>query len=112
MAFSPETYALLKGQIGGGGGGGDTGVFVIPATFDEDTYTTTLGKTWNEINTAIAQGNICIISGQSDNGSSFNLVYQTYREEGNPFEVQVSDFVNIFTFTTDSGDGYPSYTDD
>lgn len=111
MAFSPETYALLLKMIEeGGGGGSDTGVFLIRATFDGET-TTTLDKTWNEINTAIRQGKLCVVAYPNEFMASTLIAYSTNYEEGTIPEVWISDFANVYSFVSDSVDGYPSSTE-
>lgn len=60
MAFSPETYALLKGQGGGGsGGGGSCEVFPVNFTV-EDGEVTEVDKTVSEIQEAVNGGKLIV----------------------------------------------------
>ena len=53
MAIDMLSYAI--GAKSGGGGGGGGGI-VVNAVYDEQTDTTTLDKTWNEIKNVVASG--------------------------------------------------------
>lgn len=115
MAFSPETYALLKAQGGGGGGGGESSVFPIEQTFSDGVFT--LNKTWQEINNAARSGKLCYVYFNADweedgaTGTSFiiYLVEGISGEEG-IYEVVASNSASIVPFRTDTPNGYPTDT--
>lgn len=116
MAFSPETYALLAGK-GGGGGGGDSSVFVIHATYDEDTYTVTLDKTWNEIYSAITGDKMCVVfppkAEEPDyTFAGYEFAHNCGWEEGSGYTVLVGLGYGEKEYTAASGDDYPSYLED
>lgn len=101
MAFSAETYALLKAQ-GGGGGGGSSDTFIIHASVVSGALT--LDKTWNEINTALRAGKACFIFYIRDDGAGTMPVTHVaeYYVDGFDFEG------GVLPFTAESADGYPS----
>ena len=104
MAFSPETYALLKAQGGGGGGGGESPVLIIHSTFDESTGATTLDKTWNEIFSAITSDKLCVVFNSpyydepDYKSAAYCFVPNCYWEDGESYSVDVCDFVNRFEY--------------
>ena len=101
MAFSPETYALLKGQGGGGGGGGS--IFLIHRVNE------TLDKTWQEIYNAAKSGKLPVVqyiveTSPDDMIVSVSPAPLVICWEG---EYIVQDESNTFAFITNSPDGYP-----
>lgn len=110
MAFSPETYALLKAQ--GGGGGGSSGVLIVHQ--DDDTYA--LDKTWQELYDAVAQGKLCLLvdSGAEDDfawaGQIILGSVYTDPEQDHPYFVRGLDVetFSAMVYSTDSPNGYPS----
>ena len=80
MAFSPETYALLKGQGGGGGGSGSPEVLKI--TLSEDGVG---DKTWKEVHDSLAAGIIPIITSSDEDGVYMQYVEDAVLQDGEYF---------------------------
>lgn len=75
MAFSPETYALMKAQGGGGGGSSDSGALVVGITIDfsgDEPDVLSVDKTPAEIKAAIDNGK-AVIGVVSDIGLQLSL---------------------------------------
>lgn len=132
MAFSPETYALLKGQGGGGGGSdlpsvtaADNGkvLSVVNGAWAADSMivnvvldldTNTLNRTWQEIYNATVSGKIVILCRDviSDPGVEehhFRNILEAIEFYSMDDEYVVS-FVQAGTylvFVTDSPNSYP-----
>ena len=88
------------------GGGSDGGVLVVTATVEETTGepTTTLDKTWQEIHDA----DFAVIKSISGTNIDTNFVnYAQYEEGSGNYTVGAS---NRTVYTTESANGYPSYT--
>lgn len=99
MAIDMLSYAI-GAKSGGGGGGG----LVVNAVYDEQTYKTTLDKTWNEICGAVASGNAVYIYANTDED---NYGYKPITE------VRLSDGIDYIVrtenanYTADGPDSYP-----
>lgn len=111
MAFSPETYALLKGQ-GGGGGGSESSVFVIEIIYGDEVA---LDKTWNEIKNAFQSGKLCFIHNyyQDEIGTfgGLNTVNTLFGEEGVEYTVSCFDGPNYITYRANTANDYPVAVD-
>ena len=102
MAFSPETYALLKGQSGGGGGN-----YAQIFTFSD--VDGTLDKTWNEINTAIRNNYLCIMVYNDENNAFRYLCESVVNADDEVYSVMVASGTELFLYETNSPDGYPEF---
>ena len=102
MAFSPETYALLAGQSGGGSGGGDS-IFLV------HNVDGTLDKTWQEIYNAAKSGKLPVVQSilETSPDDMFVLVSPATYVDCREGEYTVRDESNTFAFITNSPDGYP-----
>ena len=90
----------------GGGGSGDSGVFIVTATFDEEAGTLTLDKTWLEIATAMSAGKIALLLDVGDL-SDYGAVYSTIATAAE----QGDNYANItFVTATSEGSGSTTYT--
>ena len=106
--------ALIKALGGSGGGGGGGGALIVNGTTVG--ATTTLDKTWKEISDAIKSSGAYILN--SDEGGVWsNVVTAAYTDNG-AYIVEDQVFAtyqgttSIITeqYTTDSENGYPSFT--
>lgn len=85
------------------------GMFVVGGTYDESTQTTTLDKTWKEIADAVEAGRNVIFKKLDDSiATTFIDTLASYGSPDNTFEVS---FSSADIFSTDSENGYPSYTE-
>ena len=126
MAFSPETYALLKGQ-GGGSGGSDlpsvtaddngkvlsvvNGAWAADNVFFNISATDgVLNKTWTEIYDAISVGKVCRLIDSYETGVIQLYVEHVYEEDGVYLVRLVG--VNSNWFQTTTANGYPEYFED
>jgi len=103
MAIDMISYAIGAKNGSGGGGGGNSGL-VVNAVYDEQTFETTLDKTWLEIKNAVASGNAVYVYLFGD---EYNYGYQPVQEvclsDGSDYIVRT--FSNDY-YTT-SPDSYP-----
>ena len=82
----------------------DGGVLVVNSVHDEQTHTTTLGKTWQEImNTAY----FIVVLNSSDDPETPSQVL--IAGSGRGYDGEIGYYVDAgdTTYTTDSPDGYP-----
>ena len=113
MAFSPETYALLKAQGGGNGGNPSELFFYVEQEND------VLNKTWAEIKAAYDDGKQVFFRGTFieeenvlENRYNYLLINIVMDAEENVFAVSFYSGGAIpATYETNSADGYPVFVD-
>lgn len=105
MAIDMISYAI-GAKNGGGGGGGGGGVLVVNAVLDEQTMTTTLDKTWTEIESAVASGKFVYVCTDSSPDLSYETVL-VVRSENSKYYVETI----TTTYMTSNPDSYPYHSD-
>lgn len=107
MAFSPETYALLKAQGGGGGGGGESAVLAIRSEDVEGSFT--LDKTWDEIFSAVSNGKICFVYllDEAEKYYTSYIVTEVYGVDADNEYFLTANGVSEQHFMTSTQNGYP-----
>lgn len=94
------------------------GAMVVNATYDESTLTYTLNKTWQEIHDALAAGVMVIVIGaDSEDDAEQWVCYKAWHDILNQKYIAelvqgYNPVVFIGNYSSESADGYPSYTED
>ena len=91
-----------KGENSGGGG-----AFIVNATTEGSTMT--LAKTWKEIDDVILTTPVFVVANETEGGISSKSSIPVVSTSGEVGLYTVITY-NEFSFTTDSENGYPSYT--
>ena len=88
---------------GGGGGSSGGGGLIVNAVYDEQTDTTTLDKTWNEIKNAVESGGTVYIYYYVDETEyGYQIVTSIQANQGS-YDVNVT----YSSYTASSADSYP-----
>ena len=105
MAFSPETYALLKSQGGGGGGGSDSLVLSVNVDWNYDPPR--LDTPWNVIDTALKANKIVTIHDEEAPNTVMSFIITSTVDEDGYWLSAMNWEMDWFSETVD---GYPVET--
>lgn len=97
-----EVIALIKAFGGGGGGSSGGGVLVVHETVSDMTHT--LDKTWQEI----VDAGFAVLYIVTRIGTDVYALYHFGIDSG-LYEIWFNGQQGLFTYSTDSATGYPSY---
>lgn len=102
-----EVIALIKAFGGSGGGSSGGGVLVVNA----DAATGTLGKTWQEIHDALAQGILCVTVHAEDDYVEQDQIVAVSVSAGyySVFALAAHGTPVVLKWAAASTDGYPVY---
>ena len=116
IVYDADAGIWKAGEVSGGGGSSGGGALIVNGTTPVGSGTTTLDKTWKEISDAVKSVGAYILN-NSDDGTFSQVVTAAYIDDGT-YIIEDQVFVtyngttSIMTeqYSTDSENGYPSFT--
>ena len=115
IVYDASAGIWKAGAVSGGGGSSGGGALIVTATTAGKT--TTLDKTYAEIYGALKTAGAFVVEDDEVYGATCNAITKAYNDSGtytveSPFAEEYDGEVSmaINSFTTDSENGYPSYT--